>query len=105
MVEHRKYRRLSTDCQEHTATVYAGGKENVKLLDVSARGLRARFSRRVELGTDFYGKLNIHPQVSPFFVKGKVVRVTEKGNAWETAVNFDKVSTLPFHKMYMYLMI
>ncbi|OGS17585.1 MAG: hypothetical protein A2219_01085 [Elusimicrobia bacterium RIFOXYA2_FULL_50_26] len=70
-----------------------GVKDKVEVLDVSALGMRAFFSNPVTVGMETSGELDIPHNTIPFFVKGKIIRVRESSNRWETAVQFFKIST------------
>ena len=102
MVEHRKFSRLQKTAGSRSSVICSGLKEDVKVFDVSAGGMKVSFQRPVSVGEDIYGKISVVPEIGPFFVRGKVLRVVDRGGEWETAVQFEKVSTFPFLLMNMY---
>jgi hypothetical protein len=105
MAEMRKHYRLSADALETSQVMCGGTKENVPVFNVCAGGMKVAFSRAVDVGAGLYGVVKILPKAKPFFVRGKVVRVTEKEGKWETAVHFERVSTVPFVVMNLYQMV
>jgi len=93
--EKRRFNRVGIG-ERGTAVVTCGGlREQVQILDMSAGGMKISFSRPVNVGAEVTGKLNVLPNLGPFFIKGKVVRILETDGAWKSAVEFDKVSTIP----------
>ena len=72
-----------------------GFKEEVDLLDISAGGMRVAFPKAVDIGTSVSGEFQLLPNVGPYFVKGKVNSSKETEGAWEVAVQFDSISTVP----------
>ncbi len=102
MEEKRKFARIRMEGEVRTQVVCAGTKEDVRIMDVSAGGMKAAFKNHVDLGADLFGKLRIPPAADEFYIKGTVARIEEKNGEWETVVRFDKVSTMPFLRMHMY---
>jgi hypothetical protein len=101
MHERRRFSRLLSAENATSAVICGGVKEDARLMDVSAGGMRISLARQAAVGEDLYGKLKILPEIGPFFVKGRVLRVTEKESGWEAAVQFKSISTVPFLTMNM----
>ena len=95
MEERRKFNRWYVEEEEKAVIACAGVKEEGKIVDISAGGMKINLSRPVEIGSIVSGEFKILSTISPFFVRGKVSRVIEKEGMWEVAVEFEKVSTLP----------
>lgn len=74
---------------------FAGAREQVTILDISAVGMKAFFLNPVRIGTTVSGKLEIPYSLSRFYVEGEVTRVRLFGGAWEIAIRFDKIRTCP----------
>ncbi|MCD6583468.1 MAG: PilZ domain-containing protein [Candidatus Omnitrophica bacterium] len=94
MEERRKFNRWYVE-EEKAVISCAGVREEGKVVDISAGGMKINLSRPVEIGSIIYGEFKILPTIGSFFVRGKVSRVMEKEGMWEVAVEFEKVSTLP----------
>lgn len=96
MEERRKYNRWYLDAGEEKAVVsWAGRQENVRIIDISAGGIKMAFYEPVEIGTTIFGEFKVLPHLGPFYIRGKVKRVTENEGIWEVVVEFEKVSSLP----------
>ena len=80
--------------KEKSAISCAEFEGDVDVLDMSAGGMRILCSKSLAVGTVVYAELRIVPQIKPFFVIGKVTRVIPKDNVYDTAIKFDKVSTI-----------
>ena len=94
MEEKRHYSRWITDPSKKTTISYSGTKEEANILDMSAGGMRVSFAKRLDEGAAVEGVFNVIDNVGPFFVKGKVSRVTAKGDKYETAIVFEKVKVI-----------
>ena len=95
MEEKRKFNRLYLETELKTTVSYSGLKEEVEISDISAAGMKVSFLKPLDVGTIVYGEFRVLPHLGPFFVKGKISRVIQKGENFETAIEFDKVSSLP----------
>lgn len=96
MEDRRRYNRWYLDTAEEKAFVsWSGAEESVKIIDISTGGMKIAFSRPIDVGVTIYGEFKVLPHLGPFYVRGKVSRVTEKDGMWEVVVEFEKVSTLP----------
>lgn len=93
--EKRKFNRVHAGDKGSAIITCAGLREQVPVLDVSAGGMKIAFSRPVNVGAEVYGKLNVLPNIGPFFIRGRVVRTLESDGMWKSAIEFDKVSTIP----------
>jgi hypothetical protein len=97
MEERRKAKRWVPETDNTSEVLCAGVKEQVKILDVSTVGIKVACPKPVGLGAEFYGKLKVHSNIGPFYVRGKVVRVEQAPqDSWSAAVEFDKIRALPF---------
>jgi hypothetical protein len=94
MVEQRTYGRFTHGADSKAFIECAGLQEDAPVIDVSAGGMRVMLTQQKPIGEFVAGKLQVIPQIGPFYVQGKVLRVLEKDGRWETAVKFDRVSTL-----------
>jgi len=94
MEERRKFNRWYIANGRTTVIECEGVKEKVAVLDVSAGGMKVFFSQPVNIGAIIYGKLDILSDIRPFFIKGKVTRVEEKDDRFETAIEFEQVTSL-----------
>lgn len=93
MVEKRRFNRWHTEKGKDAVISCAGIKEKVKILDISATGMKISLSKPIALGAIIQAEFTVSSNLGPFFVKGRVMRVTEKAGLWEAAVEFEKVST------------
>ncbi len=95
MDEKRKFNRWHIKDDKTTVVACEGNQQEVALIDVSAGGMKVNFPIPVNTGSIIYGKLDVLSEIRPFFVKGKVVRVEPKDSQFETAIEFEHVSTTP----------
>lgn len=93
MTEKRKFNRWHTEKQKDTVISGPGIEKKVKILDISAGGMKICLPQPINVGVVIRGEFKIFPHLGPFFVKGKVIRVTEKEGVWEVAIEFEKIST------------
>jgi hypothetical protein len=93
MKERRRFTRWHVDPRNKAHILHSGVKEYVEILDVSAGGMKVCLFKSLELGTVIHGELKVLPHLGSFFVRGKVIRVTQKQNLFETVVSFDSVRT------------
>ena len=93
MEERRKFGRWDEPTVK-SAVSFADLQQDIEVLDMSAGGIRVSCSQPLAIGTVVYGELRIIPQVKPFFIMGKVTRLDQKGDVFEAAIKFDKVSTI-----------
>lgn len=96
MDERRKAHRWHPHQDTVSTVMYAGKKEEVSITDISMHGMKIMYSHPVETGEDLFGRILILPEVDPFFVRGKVVRVERNGEGWKVSISFDKVRTYDF---------
>ena len=96
MEDKRTFNRWCTE-REKSAATCAGVTEEVKMVDIGAGGMRVTSSRPLDYGATVYGQFEILPQLGPYYVKGTITRVTEADGSWDTAVKFDKISTIPLY--------
>ncbi len=95
MEEKRKWSRLNVEEKERTFISCTDSKNKGEILDMSAGGMKVTFSKPVELGAIISGEFKVPPRTGPFYMIGKVSRVTERKGAWEVGLEFEKVSTIP----------
>ena len=103
MEERRKFNRWYLKEEEKTDLILSEFKEGVKVLDISAGGVKILSSQPLEVGKTVTGKLTLAPmnlpffmkELGPYFIKGKVVRVEETNRGWKMVLKFEKVSTAP----------
>jgi len=95
MDENRRFNRLYAEGAGKAVVTCAGIQDEAEILDVSAGGMRVHLRRSLDMGAVIYGEFKVFPKGGPFFVKGKVIRIAQKGNAFETVIEFEKVSTIP----------
>lgn len=93
--ENRRFNRVDASEPGTAVVTCAGLREQVRVHDMSAGGMKIIFSRPINVGAEVYGKFNVLPNLGPFYVRGKVIRTLDTGQSWESAVEFDKVSTIP----------
>lgn len=98
MEERRKFNRWCIEGEDKTVIECNDAKEVVSLTNVSAGGMKLSFSKPINLGSIVWSEIKVLPNMQPFFIKGEVNRVEEKGNSWEVAIEFDKVSTIPIRE-------
>ena len=96
MEDKRRFSRWYVEKEKKLVISSSKGEEEVRLVDISATGMRFFTSKPLELGSVIYSKFKILPNLSHFFIRGKVVRLQEKEGNWEIAVEFKKVSTIPW---------
>lgn len=92
--EKRKFNRWHVGPDKKARLIFSGLKQEVKVLDVSAGGMKVILNKALDLGTLIEGEFRIIHSLGPFFIRGKVVRVTQKDASFETAIHFDSVRTL-----------
>lgn len=79
--------------KDKTAVVSCGDiREEAKILDISAGGMKISFSQPLDIGATISGDFTVIPNIPPFSVQGTVKRVREIKGAWEIAVKFDKIT-------------
>jgi len=93
--ENRRFNRVESEQPGTAVVTCAGLREQVNVLDISAGGMKIKFSRPVNVGAEVYGKFHVLPNLGPFYVRGKIIRTLNLGGNWESAIEFDKVSTIP----------
>jgi len=93
MEDKRRFTRWA-EPKEKSAISCAELEGEVDVLDMSAGGMRISCSKPLAIGTVVYAELRIIPQIKPFFVIGKVTRIIPRDNVYDTAIKFDKVSTI-----------
>ena len=98
MEDKRQAARWQIEDKKKAVISYLGEREEVDLLDVSSGGMKVRLSHPVASGALVTGEFKILSHMGPFFVRGVVNRVEEKGGAWESAIQFQKVSTFPLEE-------
>ncbi|MHB9155955.1 MAG: PilZ domain-containing protein [Endomicrobiales bacterium] len=91
MNERRKANRWQPHRETTSTIIHAGKQDNAAVLDISMHGMKITYARPIDAGDDVYGKIVILPDIAPFFVKGKVVRVEPTGESREVSISFDKV--------------
>jgi hypothetical protein len=96
MDEKRRAKRWFTNGQNKGSVVCAGMKEDVNVVDVSTGGMKVACQRIPDIGSDVYGRLKLHPNIGPFYVQGKVLRVEQVDGIWNTAVEFNHISAYAF---------
>lgn len=95
MYDNRKANRWHPVDNFKSSFTYDGINDEVEVLDISAMGMRAFFSKPVSVGAQVKGKLDIPYNRIPFFITGKVVRVRESSSAWEASIKFSTITTTP----------
>ena len=99
MEKKRKFNRWYLEKEGKILITFSDREEEVNLLDISAGGMKISSPNPVEIGSIIYSEFKILSNLSPFFVRGRVVRLQEKEGNWEVAVEFEKVSTLPWKEV------
>jgi len=99
MNERRKFNRWEINDDKKVKIITADFSEEARLINISAGGMKAIFSRPLEIGSLVQGEISILPKGGPFYGVGKVLRLQQREKNWQVAVKFDKVSTLPFKNM------
>jgi hypothetical protein len=94
-MDNRSVNRWYLDREEKAVVSCSGEREEATIIDIGAGGMKVSLCRSLGVGAIVYGEFKILPQLGPFFVRGKVVRVDQKSGLWETSVSFDKVSSIP----------
>jgi hypothetical protein len=78
--------------EEYTSDVIINGKKTtVRVLDVSSSGMRLLTPEFLDPEAYLFCKIDIYPDMPPFYVKGSVVRVLRYKGQWDLAVKFDEV--------------
>ncbi len=93
MDEKRKFSRC--DLSEKTHLSLKDRKEDVEIQDLSTGGMRVVTKHALDKEESFSGEFKVLSNIAPFFVKGKVIWSTQKGNIFESGLAFSKVSTIP----------
>jgi hypothetical protein len=96
MKEKRKFNRWYPVADFHTELLAEDTRERVRVLDISATGMKTASSRGADIGTEVYSKLEIPSTSVPFFVQGTVRRVAGCARHWEIVIAFARVSMQPF---------
>lgn len=96
MDEKRQFNRLYSNESKKIYVRCEGGKEeDVPMLDLSANGMRLKFTRPIDIGSTLRARIHLLSSSNIYFVRGKILRVEEKNGAYETSVQFDKIDTSP----------
>ena len=95
MEERRKFDRLYVQTEGNDMVSCVGIQGDVKVVDISAGGMKLALRNPVTVGTMVSGECKILPNGGPFFISGKVTRSYEKDGGCEAVISFDKVSTIP----------
>lgn len=102
MSESRRFNRLEITDIPETMAIVKDEKKQIRIIDVSAGGMKFSSVYPVEIGTFLSARISITPGKGDFYVKGNVNRVEGKEGFWEAAVKFNKISTKPFLSMHMF---
>ncbi|MCM8773905.1 MAG: PilZ domain-containing protein [Candidatus Omnitrophica bacterium] len=94
--EKRKFERWNLE-NENTQFDYKGRKEEMRILDISVRGMKILTNSPLEKFTSINCEFRILPNTAPFFVKGKVIWTAPKDSGFESGIEFEKVSTIPLN--------
>jgi len=103
MEEKRKFNRwYLKEGEDSSLTLFQYG-EKIKVLDISAGGVKLLSPQPLEVGKTVTGRLNLIPgnlpffikEIGPYFIKGKVTRAEETDKGWKIALTFEKVSAIP----------
>ena len=98
MDERRQKQRWTVSGDKDLVVSSQDQKKQASLIDISTGGMRFSCSRPLEVGDTIEGEFSLPPSGGPFFIKGRVDRVSESSGMWEIAVVFEKVSTIPFEE-------
>lgn len=101
--ERRRFNRWYLKGEKETNLILSEIKEGIKVIDISAGGIKIISPQPLEVGRAVTGKLILVPmnlpffmkEIGPYFIKGKVIRVEETDQGWKIALEFEKVSTTP----------
>ncbi len=101
--EKRKFSRWYLKEEEKINLTFSEFKEGIKVIDISAGGIKIISHQPLEVGKIVTGRLTLAPmnlpffmkEIGPYFIKGKVKRVEETNQGWKIALEFEKVSTSP----------
>ena len=78
--------------EEYVSEVLINGKKTqVRVLDVSAGGMKIVVPELLDPESDLFCKIDIYKDMEPFYVRGSVVRVLKVKDEWEMGVQFDTV--------------
>lgn len=94
MEERRRFERLHK--KDVAFLELEGEKSEMQLLDISIGGMRVFSPVPLRLGNCVKGEFRLFPNIEPFFIKGKVVWVQEKGKNWQVGIEFKCISTIAF---------
>jgi len=95
MDDKRQFGRLFREGEDVAVVSCADVKDKGEIIDVSAGGMRINLHKPVNIGETVYGEFSVMD--FPYYVKGKVNRVSSAGSQWEVAISFDKVSSIPLN--------
>jgi len=95
MDEKRQFNRWYVEGTRRVRISGEGMQEEATMIDVSAGGMKVTLSQALPPNATVYGEVEVLPQMRPFFIKGKVLRVNKKDNLFETGISFEKISTIP----------
>ena len=98
MEEKRKFNRLSVEKGKKILVEFNRNNEKVSLINISATGMKANFSRYLEIGTVIYATIPVLSAANLYYVKGNVIRIEKKEDIYETSIKFEVVSTRPLTK-------
>ncbi len=93
MDDKRQFTRWFREGEDVAVVSCADVKDKGQIIDVSVGGMRLTMHKAVTLGETVYGQFSIMD--FPYYVRGRVNRVVPQGEAWEVAISFEKVSSIP----------
>ena len=93
MEDKRQFNRWSDDACAKAVVTCDAVREEAPILDMSAGGMRVVLHHSINIGSVVYGQFNVLEY--PYYIKGVVNRLVENQGSYETAITFDKVSSLP----------
>jgi len=93
MEDKRQFGRWFREGEDVAVVSCAEVKDKGQIIDVSAGGMRVNMHKPVNVGETVYGQFKVMD--FPYYVKGHVNRVMVRGQEWEVAISFDKVSSIP----------
>ncbi len=74
-------------------------RQKVRVLDVGPGGMRVLLPEYAGPGSEVFCKIDIYPDITPFYVKGKILRIQVTRDKWEAAVKFDMVRIYNFFEV------
>lgn len=95
MNEKRRFNRWYINGVQKATIASEETREEMYILDIGAGGISVSSQRPIPLGAPVQGEFEILPHGGPFFIKGQVVRITEKADHWKIVVAFNKIRTTP----------